>query len=405
MFCTITAVLYTTRGWYLLGVPPIGQDRPPFSDAYAQLATADACLLGAGEWEANVCFIPSANVLPHSQTYEPWLLFSRLGLKHNYYIAISFLMILLFYIAICLLFSPINMTEVIIFTALTFSSAIQLAIERGNFDILATLILIISGYLLSRSKLSTSILGCILLGFNTTLKIYSGLSTLFAWTATNAKRNVVIYASGISCLFAIAILRIENIIVLGHGAPEGATRFSTGAHLTFNTFGAGVSTFIVLATAIIAGGWLLIVMPKRTEYLCNFCKDSPQAAVFMMSYLTAVPLFFIKNSYDYRLILWMPMLALALKIRRQKTTLTHLSTLSATIVYLFLYVVLVELICNLLEAAASPNTFAPIEAVLVLGKHISMWLLVWLLSGIFIFISHDSIARKAIPPISTLAQF
>ena len=40
--CATTAGLFATRGWHWLGVPPIGPDRPPFSDTHAQLMAADA---------------------------------------------------------------------------------------------------------------------------------------------------------------------------------------------------------------------------------------------------------------------------------------------------------------------------------------------------------------------------
>lgn len=83
-----TVVLYRTHGWIWLGVPPIGQARMPFSDAAALLTAADACNAGVGEWFSHVCFMPSADAIPHTLSFEPWLTFERWGLKGDQYIAV-----------------------------------------------------------------------------------------------------------------------------------------------------------------------------------------------------------------------------------------------------------------------------------------------------------------------------
>jgi hypothetical protein len=312
-FCAATVLLYATRAWYLLGVAPIGPDRPPFSDAHAQLITADGCVLGGGTWIERVCFMPSADVLPHAQSYEPWLTFSRLGLGHEHYIAISWIAIVLFYLAICLLFKPATWRQAGLLTVIVFSSAVQLAVEHANFDLVMCVLLIASGWLLSRRHLAASLLACVLLGFGTTLKIYSGLGTLFAWLATNHRQRILVAcASTVTCLLAVAVLGVDNILVLGKGAPEGATRFSTGAHLTFRHYGfAGAALVVVAALSI--SGWLLHKILKSPS-LSRIRASEAEAAVFIVAWLTAIPLFFLKDSYDYRLVLWLPMLALAIRL-------------------------------------------------------------------------------------------
>jgi hypothetical protein len=377
-FCAATALLYATRAWYLLGVAPIGPERPPFSDAHAQLITADACLLGGGTWIERVCFMPSADVLPHAQSYEPWLTFSRLGLRHEHHVAISWVVIVLFYLAVCLLFKPATWRQAGLLTVIVFSSAVQFAVERANFDLVMSTLLIASGWLLSRRHLAASLLACVLLGFSTTLKIYSGLGTLFAWLATNSRRRIpVVCASTAACLLAIAVLGVDNILVLGEGAPEGATRFSTGAHLTVHRYGFAGTALIVAASLSICG-WLL-----RPPALSRIRTGEPETAVFLVAWLTAIPLFFLKDSYDYRLVLWLPMLALGAQLARDTEGSTGLSRVGQMIVASFITVASVELVCNLLQVTLPASVFRHTENLLILVKHAGIWTFVGISSAVF----------------------
>lgn len=367
--CGTTGWLHATRGWHRLGVPPIGPDRPPFSDAYAQLVTADACLAGAGTWIERVCFLPSIDVLPHSQSYEPWLGFSRLGLGHEQYVAVGWCMVVAFYLATCLLFRPSTWRTGTVLLMLMLSPAVQLAVERANFDLLMATLLVASGWLLSRGRLSSSMLACALLGFGTTLKIYSGLGTLFAWLASApAHRRAVMIASAIACLLAVAVLGPANILVLGQGAPEGATRFSTGAHLTFDRYG-GVGGSLVVAAALASCAWISRSIAMRGLRLDQVVLRSPEASVFTLSWLTAIPLFLLKDSYDYRLVLWLPMLALALRLARSGAS--PAGSLGKAMLASFAFAAFVELACGLADTSASPEW---VEGALVVGKHLGMWL-------------------------------
>jgi hypothetical protein len=371
--CAATAWLYATRGWHRLGVPPIGPDRPPFSDAHAQLVTADACLAGAGTWIERVCFLPSIDVLPHAQSYEPWLSLSRLGLGHEHYIEIGWIMAVAFYLAACLLFRPGTAREAGLLVVLLLSPAVQLAVERANFDLLMATILILSGWLLSRRRMAASVLACALLALGTTLKIYSGLSTLFAWLASRGQdRWITAVVSAGACLFAILVLRVENIFVLFGGAPEGATRFSTGAQLTFDRYGAAGGALVV-AVAFAACTWPSL--GARGFRLGTIDARTRQAAVFTVSWLTAIPLFLLKDSYDYRFVLWLPMLALAMHVARDSegTWRTHGRIMMAS----FVFSAYVEWACQLATSVSDGVLAAGIERMLVLGKHIGMWSLVF----------------------------
>lgn len=377
--CAATAWLYLTRGWHRIGVPPIGPDRPPFSDAYAQLVTADACLAGAGSWIERVCFLPSIDVLPHAQSYEPWLTFSRLGLGHEQYLVVGWIMVVGFYLATCLLFRPDSWRAAGMLIVLLLSPAVQLAVERANFDLLMATILIASGWLLSRPRLATSVLACALLGLGTTLKIYSGLGTLCAWLATgNRHRRVVAAASILACLLAIAALGPANIIVLGKGAPEGTTRFSTGAHLTLDRYGPIGGSLIVAATFSLCA-WLSRPIRAHAQPVEQIGGFAPQAAVFIISWLSAVPLFLLKDSYDYRLVLWLPMLALALRLAGGSPG--SVNALGKVMLASFAFAAFVELACRIASSAAAP---AWVEYMLVLGKHIGMWNVVFA-SSILLF--------------------
>src|SRR6187402_2359370 len=169
-----TASLYATRGWIWLGVAPIGIERVPFSDAAAQLSAADFCSKGFGEHIGGVCFVPSAAAPTHSQTYQPWLAFQRLGLTAAIYRPVAFAMIGLFYLAFCLTLRPRSGGEAFWTLALLFSSAIQLAVERANFDLLTGALLCLAASLLTDRRRFAVLCGCLVLGLDTCLKLYTG---------------------------------------------------------------------------------------------------------------------------------------------------------------------------------------------------------------------------------------
>lgn len=383
VFYVVTLLIYMMRGWYLLGIPPINPERPPFSDTYAQLVTADACLIGAGKWYAGVCFIPSMDVLPRSQTYEPWLTFSRLGLTHEHYIFVAWTIIAMFYVAISLLFHPKTLGQAALLGTLVFSPSVQLAIERGNFDILISTLIIVSGFLLARRSTVATVTGSLLLGASVTLKLYTGLSSALGWLVTGGRRKIIAWISIGSTILAVAILKPENIAILGRGAPEGATRFSTGAHLTFQTYEPTTAFAIVFASLVVGGS--LIARAVATHARMPVVRPhGTRAVVFVIAYLTTVPLFFLKDSYDYRLILWLPMIALTTSLDAK----SPLAALGRAATLMFLYTVFVELFCNVAKEAVGPRAFQLLEGTLVALKHVSMWSMAWIFSFLTICVIH-----------------
>jgi hypothetical protein len=195
---------------------------------------------------------------------------------------------------------------------------------------------------------------------------------MFAWLASaHADRRIVAGASALACLCAITVLGPANILVLAHGAPEGATRFSTGAHLTFDRYGTvGGSLVVAAASAICA--WLSRSFAWRGRPLGEADPPTPLSAAFTISWLTAVPLFLLKDSYDYRFVLWLPMLAFAMRLASHAAK--PVGRLGKAMLASFAFAAYVELACAVADAASSP---AWVVDSLVLGKHVGMWNLVF----------------------------
>ncbi|MEO7757774.1 MAG: hypothetical protein ABIS07_14455, partial [Dokdonella sp.] len=299
----VTLALYHTRGWIWLGVPPIGDVRAPFSDAAAQLYTAEVCNGGSGEWRGHVCFIPSASAAVHAQAYEPWLSFQRWGLNGAHYTEVAAVLIALFYLAFCLSFRPVNAAEAILLLVFLFSAAVQLAVERANFDLLTSAMLCLAAWLLSHRRSTFAIAGCIVLGIDTVLKIYTGLSCACAGVARQSDRVVITLLALACSAAAIAILGVDNIVALGQGAPEGATRFSTGAHWLWRQHGIAWALAAATSAVLVAAmAWRILARVPHPP----FARHPRRTALMQIAFLTAIPLFLAKDSYDYRFVLWLP---------------------------------------------------------------------------------------------------
>jgi len=374
-----TVVLYSTRGWIWLGVTPIGDARVPFSDAAAQLAAADDCANGAGEWEYGVCFLPSVRAETHSQTYEPWLTFQRLGLTASLYVPVAFAMIGVFYLALCLAFRPANGTQAAWLLLFLFSPAVQLAIERANFDLLTSAILCLAARCLADRRPAVAIAGCLALGVDTSLKVYTGLSAILAWIVRRDRRAMIAIAALLSTLAAIAIVGPDSIIALGHGAPEGRTRFSTGAHWLMRERGLAWSiAAAVMASIAFAVAWL--VLEHRTPRAL-FSRYPHRTALLQIAFLTAVPLFLIKDSYDYRFVLWLPCLSLLVAFVCDQSLDRAWRRFALVLLSLCAIVFCAELPCMLLDRLGS-GTARLVDGI-VLIKQFSVWIVAALLAVLF----------------------
>ncbi len=377
-----TTGLYQTRGWIWLGVPPIGAQRPPFSDAAAQLVAGDVCASGAGQWISGACFLPSIDAETHSQTYEPWLSFQRRGLTASLYVPVAFALIGLFYFAFCLAFRPIGVGEAALLLVLLFSAAVQLAVERANFDLLTSALLCLAAWCLADRRPAMAAAGCLALGFSTSLKIYTLLSCAFAWLAVRARRLFVALFAIASCAGAVATIGIDTIRVLGHGAPEGRTRFSTGAHWLAHQYGwpcAVAACALSLVAAVIA--WCAL----RKHPLALATLYPRRSALMQIAFLAAVPLFLLKDSYDYRFVLWLPCLALPMALLRQRELATPWRAFCIGLFALAIFVFCAELPCAWLDRLPwrdSAWSRHLIEAI-VLAKQFATWLLAGLLGVLF----------------------
>lgn len=306
-FClALTALLYATRGWIWLAVPPIGEARVPFSDAAAQLVAGDVCAQGLGERHGEVCFIPSIDAPTHSQSYPPWTVFSRLGLTADRYFTAAVALLLVFYLAVIGLFRPRGAWQAALLVALLFTPAIQLCVERANFDLLTAALLVPAAWCASRDGWPGFVSACAALAFATLLKLYTGLALALAFLAQRRLHWSRVAVSALATIAVVAGFGFANFRVLGRGAPQGQTSFSTGAHWLFNHYGA-----VALAAA---GAWAIVVGLRAWSAFAPLARsasvDRFRANACVLSTLTAVPLFLLKDSYDYRFALWLPALAL-----------------------------------------------------------------------------------------------
>lgn len=381
-----TAALHQTRGWIWLGVPPIGAERPPFSDAAAHLTAADACAAGVGQWVAHVCFLPSIEAVTHSQTYEPWLTFQRWGLTGDLYEPVGVALIALFYLAIVLAFRPAGMGEALLLLGFLFSAAVQLAVERANFDLLTSALLCLAAFGLSDRRTAFVALGCGALGAGTALKIYMGLASLGAGLLGRGARVVAIACAALATGAAIAILGIDNIRALGRGAPEGATRFSTGAHWLLLQCGpvwAAAAALCALLVAAIA--WHAL---HGSATAASLERRHPRRTILLqVAFLTAVPLFLLKDSYDYRFVLWLPCLALPIALLRSNDLEPAWRRCCIAMLAFAAIAFGAELPCRWLDAVQARSGAAwpaRIVEALVLAKQFSTWLLAGLLGAVFV---------------------
>lgn len=397
-----TALLYATRGWIWLGVPPIGPERVPFSDAAAQLSAADACTGGAGQWVHGVCFLPSPDIEVHSQTYEPWLAFQRIGLTGSLYRPTAFVLIGIFYLAMTLSFRPRSAREAGVLLLLLFSAAVQLAVERANFDLLTASLLCLAALLLAARRPTVALLGCLVLGFDTSLKLYTGISSALAWIVRRGDRGVLMLASAASTAAAMGVLGLDNIFVLDHGAPQGETRFSTGAHWLLHSGAVGwtIAAAVVALVAFLVSLRALHEAPGRID---AFARYPRRTALFQIAFLTAIPLFLLKDSYDYRLVLWLPCLSLPAAWLHDRSVAPHWRRLGILIIAFSLIVLYAEFPCSWIERwvrHGGPRWALHAIHGIVIAKQLATWLVAALLSALFAFspVGRSAAARSQRAP-------
>lgn len=380
----LTGVLWATRGWIWLGVTPIDAERSPFSDAGAQLSTAVNCADGLGEWHGRVCFVPNIDAVPRAQTYEPWLSLHRLGVDSyaDIYVCAT-ATIALFFLAMALAFRPATWRQALLVLALLLTSAVQLAIERANFDLLIAAMLCLSGALLALRSGPAVLGGIATLSLATMLKLYTGLSCALAWRIARTDWRWTLPASLAGVAAAVMVVGANELLVLGGGAPEGGTRFSTGARWLFRHAGApmgvAAATLAVVA-ALTAWRWL------RKQPVPPFDRWPRRTALFQIAFLTAVPLFLLKDSYDYRLVLWLPCLTLPFAWPGSSLVARPWRRFGMLLIALFAFVAGVELPCTWLDrlAASTQSQWpATIAAALGHGKQFLAWTLASLLTLLF----------------------
>lgn len=154
----------------------------------------------------------------------------RLGvstLTHVYIAAIA--IILAFYAAMILTFRPAGFGQSLLLLSLLATTGVQLAVERGNFDLLIAALLCLTGALLARADRRASLAGALVLSLTTMLKLYTGLACALAWLVARGSWRWMLPVSIASTLLAITVVGPRELLILAQGAPEDATRFSAGA--------------------------------------------------------------------------------------------------------------------------------------------------------------------------------
>jgi len=379
-----TFALWLTRGWVAIGVPHFDPRLEPFSDAFVVLWGPEQCAAGNGVWIKGACFVPSAAAEAHAQTYEPWLTFFRWGLGSDHHVPVSVVMIALFYLAMALTLKPASAGELCLCLLLLATPAVQLGVERANFDLLICAMICLAAWLLGRDRPIAAAAGALVLAMATMLKIYTGLACAFAWVIARSPRSGALVAAAGATVLAIAVLGPETIAALDQGAPEGTTRFSTGAHWLFRQRGP-VAAWSVIVLALIAAGAGFALLRKAPAP--RFDAWPYRAAAFNAAFLVAVPLFFLKDSFDYRMVLWLPCLALPLAWLRGGVH-RDWRRIAAITVGLYLVTAGAEWPCFLLDAWARNRgagwTPAAVSA-LIYVKQAAAWLLVAALMLIFGF--------------------
>lgn len=384
----LTLALWLGRAWIWLGVPPINAERTPFSDTIAQLASAINCAHGFGQWHGRVCFVPDIDTVPRMQAYEPWLSFYRWGLDSiDIATPVAVLMLLAFCTALALTLRPVTLRETLLGLGLFATSAVQLAVERGNFDLLLMAMICLAGAALARPARLVGLAGGAVLSLATMLKLYTGAATALAWTVARAPLRWMLPVSLLALAAAVLVVGPMELLVLRHGAPEGATRFSTGARWLYLHRGLPVA----LAAILVAAGVTALAAWRLRRQQLDFSRWPQRAAVFQIAFLTAVPLFLLKDSYDYRLVLWLPCLALPMALRRAGAPVSPgWRRLAGILIVLFVIVAATELPAYWLDrlqqagqGAAATRGIALLTETLVYAKQFASWLLAALLGLVF----------------------
>lgn len=358
----ITAALFLTRGWVHLGVPHFHPELRPFSDTKAHLETAAGCRLGHGIWQGSACFVPDAVTVPRAQTYQPWLWLYDIGLlPYQHYAIVAWVMIVLFFLAYARLAAPANLREAILALLIAFSAAVQFGVERGNFDLLIFALMAVAALSLARPGRAGFVLGTTVLAFATSLKLYTGAATALSWLAARRLHWQAVAVSALLLVAAIAVVGPGELIALGHEAPEGETRFSTGVPWLRQYPGSLAALALIAITTLIAGtaAW------RRRAPLTDALSRLPRANLvgLHLSAFTAVPLFVMKASYDYRFVIWLPAVLALLKLGdvRGARTIGHIG------IALFLLAAGMELPLSLIEHwSHTVIAFDPLTTVSVL---------------------------------------
>ncbi len=309
----ITVALFLTRGWAHLGVPHFHPELRPFTDTKAHLETAAGCRIGLGEWQGSACFVPDAVTVPRAQTYQPWLFLYDIGLlPYQHYVPVAWLMIVLFWLAYARLAAPAGPREAAVALLVALTAGVQLGVERGNFDLLVFALMAMAALSLPRRGRAGFAIGTALLAFATALKLYTGAATALSWLAARKWHWHAAAVSALMLVAAITIVGPSELLALGQEAPEGTTRFSTGLPWLRQTVGlpmtaAMCAIAISLAAAI---GW------RRRVMLFDALSRVPAASrtALHLGAFSAVPLFAIKASYDYRFVIWLPAVLCLLKL-------------------------------------------------------------------------------------------
>lgn len=350
-FCIgITILLWTIRGWVWLGVPPINADRTPFSDTLVHLGTAVNCANGLGEWHGRVCFVPDISAVPRAQTYEPWLSLHRLGVDTEpEALAIAWAMVVAFCVAFALLLRPRDPGQFALALAAFLTAGVQLAIERGNFDLAILVLLAGASALLANRRLAPALAGVAALSLATMLKLYTGLACLLAAWTSPAPRRALLAAGVMGVFAAVWVVGPRELLVLAGGAPEGATRFSTGARWLWLQVGPAAAVVAAVLAAITA---VLVTLRLARSPTPDQQRWPRRRAAFLLAAATAAPLFLLKDSYDYRLVLWLPCLALPFAWLGRDDVPLAWRRCGKTLIVLFLLVAGMELPCIALDHLA-----------------------------------------------------
>jgi len=277
-----------TGAWSFWGIPrPV--DRP-FLDLYALLAAADCNQQGHDVFVDNPCdWLGRPHVYPRT-----WLAFSALGLGRGDVVAVGYAMDLAFFVALAFVARPRGWPDVLLALLVGISPGIMLAVERGNFDLVAFAMLATLVWLRGSKAGVWAGGGLILLAGS--LKIYP-LVALAPWAWENRKRRGTTLAM-VAVVLAIAAIGAwawrEDWVKMATRVPAPTSRFfSMGAPLLFEHLGLPHSTLLGRATlaigvvaAILYGRSRVVLSERRFDVLLG-------ATVLLFC-------FFARTNYDYR---------------------------------------------------------------------------------------------------------